>query len=266
MLKNAKSVWLIICLLLIPEIVGNETQWSYGNVHIIGDSHAAFCYTNFPDNNPWNWSSLSSRYEESFFSTDNYIKIPFSIDWRQGRTMHRIGRDGINGFNIKSYGIKENDIVLLIFGAIDIGSHIFRGDEQIRQMEHRDIDEIIETLVANYIEIVLENKKQYKNITIIISACIPFAPGNKDRKEAFQKIFPGKSYEDTQVKITNKLNIKLHYYSDKNNLLFLNVNELYTNAKGYLRPELSDGTHHVNIKENRPFKEKLISIVLTEQS
>ena len=243
--------------------------WKYGKIHIVGDSHSAWCYTSKPNENPWKnipWpeSLREFTYEEFSFpfkiTSINTITINFSIHWILGRTMHRIGRDGID---LELYGIKNNDIVCFVFGGIDIGGlHVLR-----QYISGRKIDEIINTCVSNYFNAILDQQKKYNNIPIVIQAVLPYRSfPSKENINEFNQYFPDQSLVSFQIAITNTLNEKLQEYSQRNNFLFLNINHIYETEEKTLRPDLSDGFHHVHPKFNGAFKENLIMILLNNST
>ena len=87
----------------------------------------------------------------NIFQKSKYIT---KVHWVGGLTMHRIGRDLINFKSIDvciiepvHYSIPNDGIVLVSFGEIDVRNHIHKQVEL-----GRDIQEICNTLVCNYIE------------------------------------------------------------------------------------------------------------------
>ena len=251
--------------LFLPLFSGE--QWPYGTIHIIGDSNAPYSFTNQYDvlpslNIPAKGTSEWITYEQCFFdnalSTSNHLEIPCAIHWVQGRTMHRIGRDGIDGLNIQTYQVNDRDVAVFHFGAIDQGGHIYK-----QVIKGRELDEIIDTLVSTYLRTIQENQKMYPDLTVVIQAVIP-PRINADPffVDDFHKGCPYVNFLDFQSNVTHTLNTKLEMVSKQHNFLFLNVNELLETKEGGLREDLSDGSHHVHPKYNFLFKEKLILLLL----
>ncbi|MCX5921930.1 MAG: hypothetical protein NTX86_01220 [Candidatus Dependentiae bacterium] len=259
-----------IILLFIQSIEGtSDEHWKYGNIYAIGDSNAAFCFTN-TEIEPRMIDSSITLYEQSMLTyavnAHTTLTIPCTMHWIQGRTMHRIGRDGIADFNIKSFGVQENDIAIFLFGTIDVYGHIFRNnnnddDTITKQMTHRDLDEIIDTLTSKYLQTITENRKNYDKLTVVIFACLPPLKHPFYEKN-FLEVFPNQQFLPTQVNIIKKLNERLSYYSTQNNFLLLNVNDLYQDQDGQLLLNLSDGTHHIHPKHTQPLKNRLISMLI----
>jgi hypothetical protein len=253
------------CILLFLSnhlfIIGSitpKTNWKYKTIHIFGDSHAPYSFTNTPSIHPWSMQLFMNSkkfikeeiiYEKSFFVNNitqhNNIIAPFIIHWFLFRTMYRIGRDKIKGFNLKFYDVIDGDVVVLCFGSIDLLFHIYKQRDA-----GRDLDEIIDTLAGNYINTILENKKMFNDITIIVIAVFP--PPH-DHDETFLK---------SQVNIVQKLNEKLEELCLMHKLLFLNVNSIYQTGLGSLNPHLSDETHHIHPNHNYHCKDELLKLLI----
>jgi hypothetical protein len=268
---------IMICIFCAINIMASVHQpWRHGNIYIIGDSNAAYCFSAseiYPKIGPLPEAAgccqLRKPFEESYFNFkinhDESFVIPFIIHWVPGRTMYRIGRDGIDDFNIKlSYGVQESDVVVFTFGTIDLYMHMHRYMQQkidFKQMMHRDIDEVIDTLAKNYVQTLQKNRENYKELGVVICACLP--PVYHPIYEAnFLSVWPDKLYLPTHVTLVSKLNERLAYYAEKNNFLFLNINHMFQGSEGELPALLTDGGHHINPKYNGPFKERLITLIL----
>ena len=99
----------------------------------------------------------------------NFTNIKYDVknNYQFSITMHRVGRDKLNFINFRSYGIKDNDIIIYQFGEVDCRCHIGK-----QLLLGRKIDEITLELINNYINSINENLIGYQNIKIII-CCIP---------------------------------------------------------------------------------------------
>lgn len=205
--------------------------------------------------------SKEELYESSFFHFQHNdhtdIEIPFSIYYLVGRTMHRMGRDGVPGFDFKKIGIKDNDVVVFVVGSIDRDGHV------AGQMPKIDCDEIIDTLCRNYINTLTENKSSYKNLTVFVFGVIPVYI------QFFMfdyTVYKNQTYEFTlkkQVIIGEKINKKLEEYCKENDLLYLDSTKFFASEAGDLKRELSDSGHHINPQYNYLIKNKLISMLIS---
>lgn len=216
-------------------------------VHIIGDSHAFFCFNNTQ-------SGITANEISTFYYSKNdlNITIPFYIHWLGSRTMHRVGRDGIQGLNIRQLGVQENDIAVFLFGEVDVRCHIGRQRDQ----EKRDSNEVIETLVRNYLQVIADNKKTYNNIFCVVVSVTPPC----DR--GFNPAYPFYGPLQERVTITKELNKFLQYYGQKTDISFLDIYSMYAEPDGSLGVSLSDGIIHINPKYNTPIKEKLVELLI----
>lgn len=195
----------------------------FSTIHVIGDSHSG-----------------------SFKNINNCI-----IHHIGPITMHRVGRDGLNILNLQKLGIKENDIVIFTFGEIDVRCHIGKQ----RDEKKRDLNEIIDTLVKNYINTINLNKKLYNKINCVIYLVVP--PTNRCNN----KNFPFYGTINDRINITNKLNSTLSVHAKKNDLYVLNIYALLHNKKGLLEYKLSDKCVHVAQSKNYLIKKGLIKLL-----
>lgn len=218
-------------------------------IHVFGDSHASFCFSNQKILQEFERSSFRHTHENKTY------EIPFIIHWLGPRTMHRIGRDGLSGFNIFHYGVTEEDIAVFIFGEIDVRVHIGKQKDHMK----RDLDEVIKTLTSNYIHTIIDNKNLFNNVTFIIMSVMPPAPNHvSDSKE-----YPVYGDVQDRVLIAKKINTQLEALAFKNGFLFLDIYPLYADAQGILREELSDGGVHAAMNSNSLVKNALFK--LTEE-
>ncbi len=174
------------------------------HIFAIGDSHANFNFKDVPEVT---------------------IKSIGSI------TMHRVGRDKMT---FKDYTL-PNSIAIFIFGEIDIRMHIYK---QVQL--GRDEDEIINTLVVNYIE-VMRKQNEHQVIPIVMSITPPsrtepnpMAVGSNEDRSRYC------------LKINDRLrNLCLEYDID-----FLDVYEQYKDRDGMLMRQFADPTDGYHISQN----------------
>ena len=214
-------------------------------VHFFGESHAAFCFCK-PENC---WGS-----QYSYTTNLNKIEItaPFSINHLGPKTMHRVGRDGVNFLNIKNYGVQNEETAVFVFGEIDVRCHIGKQ----RDLNNRNLDEVIDTLAKKYIETIVINKNMFEKINIFIVSITP--PTNQSPNPDY----PIYGSLQDRINITQKLNLKLKELSALNQIYFLDIYQLLSNNNGSLNPPMSDGSVHMNPKYNYLAKNKLIEMIL----
>jgi hypothetical protein len=215
------------------------------NVHVFGDSHSIAC---FRDGSRGLSFELTGN-DHIFIYND--FKIPFSIHWIVDKTMHGVGKDGLNTLDIKKYNVLENDIVVFVFGEIDVRCHIGRQRDQ----KKRCLEEIINTLVNNYVATINENRVFYNNINCVIMSVLP--PTNR----GFNHAFPYYGTIEDRVNITKKLNSKLKEACLLNNIKYLDVYYLYADSNGSFNKALGDQSVHVGLNKNYPIKEALAKLI-----
>lgn len=162
-------------------------------------------------------------------------------------TMYRMGRDGLSFLNIKDYGVRDNDAVVFAFGEIDVRCHI--GKQGF--LQNRDIETIIEELASNYIQTILDNKAQFENLICLIYSVTP--PTDIRNNPSFPIYGP----IDQRIFITKKLNENLEQKCKEYDLYFIDVYEDYSDSRGILRVELSDGDVHIHPLQYKYIEEEL---------
>jgi len=195
-------------------------------IHVFGDSHAKWCFRNIKE-------------------CVLHLQGPV--------TMHRIGRDGIDFLDLRSFDVEEKDTAVFVFGEIDVRSHIGRQ----RDEKGRTLAEILDTLAENYIETILRNRENYNHLQCIVFAVIP--PTHNKREENPEFPFYG-SIED-RIQITKELNKRLIRNCLNHNISVLNVYDLYCTEKGDLKEIYVDVVVHIRTKYNRPIRKELYKIL-----
>lgn len=228
----------------------------YPAVHIIGDSHAAhfFCpqhsylllFQSLIDHG-------KCSFDEIIAINNEYVKMPVFIHWLGPITMHRIGRDGLEFLNIEKFDVAENDILVFVFGEIDIRCHILKQRDKTHQTE----GQIIKVIAENYINTILKNKKKYKNIKCIVCSIIPPVAIDTGDKE-----FPYYGTLQERIQITKYLNAELIWLCNNNNLLFLDTYRLFANNDGSLNAKYLDDSIHIKCEFNEVVRRMLWELSL----
>ena len=190
-------------------------------IHVIGDSHC-----------------------REFIGIEN--TVPHHIG---PITMHRVGRDGIAALDFRVYQVQENDIVILSFGEIDVRCHIGKQ----RDLKNRELEEVIDTLLYQYLQTVRQCRSFYENIEVILYTVTP--PTDQIDNPEFPKYG---SIED-RIFISKLFNRKLEKMCSSNGLKLLDVYDDYADETGALNVILSDA--NVHISENRALRERLNMLI-----
>jgi len=160
--------------------------------------------------------------------------------WLGGLTMNRIGRDLINFKSIDAcpiepvhYSIPNDGVLLVSFGEIDVRNHIHKQVEL-----GRDINEICNTLVSNYIRCILINRELngYKNLAILAI--------NPPRK-ADDPSIEMKGSDDQRKRYQVLLNLYLAHYCKENSFYLLDLTSYYSDVDGFLDANKRDNTVHL---------------------
>jgi len=198
----------------------NQTSYS---IHIFGDSH-------------------SRIYSSPYLS--NYI---CSVYYTGPITMHRIGRDKPTLQQLKDMSktyyneylpkakmeyqhmqypasdeIKPNDIVIFVFGEIDIRNHYAKQIEKGRNPK-----DVLEGLVNAYIETVLQNREKTANVKFGVQSINP-PVDEKNLKESIKE-YPIQGTIEQRIEATQQINTLLKQRCQENNLLFIDTATYYQN-------------------------------------
>lgn len=215
-------------------------------VHVFGDSHAYYCFSNaqVPGN----------MQEQSLFcfnTNEQSACIDFFIHYLGPVTMHRVGRDGFGILNINRF-VQEDDTVVFVFGEIDVRCHIGKQRDEYE----RCLGEVISTLVNKYMATISQNVKQYARLKVVILGSTPPC----DIDPALISLPVHGSLHD-RAYINNALCDELARASKERGYYFLDIRPNFSNHDGSLAFELSDGSVHVGLPYNRIIKEKLLALI-----
>ncbi|MDP1879507.1 MAG: hypothetical protein Q8K60_01045 [Parachlamydiaceae bacterium] len=154
--------------------------------------------------------------------------------------------------NIQNLELFKNQILVFAFGEIDVRCHIGKQ----RDINERDLDEIIETLAINYINRILLNQWQYMPLLCIVYSVIP------PTDICFNPDFPFYGTIEDRIMISKKLNARLAALCSQVKIEFLDVYDEYANLDGTLNTQYSDGCVHINPTCYPAIALKLINILL----
>lgn len=210
----------------------NINQRSY-DIHVFGDSHCRL---------------YGSPYL-SFYSCNVYYVGPM--------TMHRVGRDNMRLAELQNASkrfyetylktatpeyshmtypendvIKDDDLVIYVFGEIDIRAHL------VRQLDKgRNEFEVLNELASRYISTVKSNQNEYKHVKFGVQSITP--PTDEKKMEESGEEYPVYGDLETRMKCTHTINKMLKQMCEENNILFLDTHSYYKNDDtSYPKPGL----------------------------
>jgi len=202
----------------------------YNKIYCIGDSHA-----------------------NTLHESPNITSIAFGPN-----TMHHIGKHGIEDMLNYLYDTKEvikeelfseEGLLILAYGEIDVRCHI---NKQIIEKQ-REEDEVIKTLIDNYIN-------QLKLISTNVGVLSIVPPIRFYSEIYFNENFPFVGSDSDRNRYTQKLNEYLYQRCIEENIVYVDIYNLYKDEEGFLIKELSDGNVHIQNKNK--VKDILINIGL----
>lgn len=217
---------------------------SFPRVHVFGDSHSHFCFSD-------NGGPCCPAKANYVFEYKNNIKVPFTINWIGPKTMYAVGRDGFN-IIFKKESVFENDIVVFTLGEIDARVHIGKQ----RDKQRVDLNDILVPLVDNYINIINHNKAFYQNIYCVVMEVVP--PTHTCNNSEF----PYYGTSKDRINITRQLNKRLQVSCLQNNIMWLPIHDIFATPEGDLNMKLSDGCNHISMTYNYHIKQRLIDLLI----
>lgn len=168
--------------------------------------------------------------------------VPFHIG---PITMHRMGRDILK---FSDYKIPTDGPLISSFGEIDVRCHVHK-----QVLSGRDEDEVIESLVTNYMYALKMNSTVYSDI--LVMEVVPPAYSNMAKNNPD---FPFEGTDEDRARICAKVNSRLKHHSDIFGFRMFELFADYADKNGMLDPSMSDGSVH--IWSNDKIKEKIKSI------
>lgn len=176
------------------------------------------------------------------------LSIPnLTIKWYDGKpyTMARFSMEKINLLNIKDYGVEDGNLVCFCFGEIDCRTHYSKP-------ENLEIyKELINEIVPRYFEAIKLNVEQFKNLTTMVFNIVPPTKLNdwliqhyKEHNADINIAFPG--IDKDRRSVTLYMNSKLKEYCEKNNYIFFDVYDDYSDSDGFLSEDLKDEAVHIS--------------------
>jgi len=175
-------------------------------IHAIGDSHIF----SFKENDNFivhkNWAATAFKLGESEHSS-------------RLRVLKILKEENID---------KINDIVLLSFGEIDCGLHIYN----IHKRDKIPISILIDNTIANYGKMIKEIEKMGFKI------CIYSIPPSQDTPDLWN--LPYFAPLVVRVQIVKEFNEKLDMFCKENNIPFINIFSMVSNKNGSVSSKYSN--------------------------
>ena len=139
-----------------------------------------------------------------------------------------------NDFSI----VPKTGLWVLSFGEIDVRCLIYN---QIHE-KGREEDEVINTLVDNYVSRLFSLHKDIAILSIVPPIDF-FTGGYQSNKNC--SLFPFIGPDECRVRYTKKMNDRLKKNCQEKGLVFVDIYSPYVDDKGFLNKESSDGAIHI---------------------
>lgn len=220
-------------------------------IHIFGDSHSYYCFVNSNNNVPFR--SAANREESFMYNFDcagKVITVPFRIHWLFSLSMEQFATEKKKILDIRKFGVSNGDIIVFVFGEIDVRQRIGKA------IGNKSLTEVIDTLTMQYFDAIRQNVQNYEELTIVIMGIIP--PVDKLYLEKYENI-------SNRIQFTRNLNLRLKNLCQLHNYYFLDIYDLYAQSDGALDKRYSDETVHINPLYNKPIKEHLLKLIASSK-
>jgi hypothetical protein len=210
-------------------------------------------YNSFIENYSNNTFSIYLYGDSHVWNSFKNLPLSYTDHHHNSITMFRIGRDN-KIINFDNNEHDKNSIICLVYGEVDCRCHI-QKQINLGKIE----DEIIYSLVTNYINTIKNNIIVYKDI-IIVGIIPPIKRKEvEDKYGAITHEFPFVGTDEERVRFTNKTNKLLETLCKENNYIYFNPYSYYSREDGTLKYECSDGINH--LRENSVFLDKFIELI-----
>jgi hypothetical protein len=198
------------------------------NIYFVGDSHSIIAWFLKPVDHHWfGWAGLPVT---MFQFINNEIPL-FNLVERY------------NPGNICNTNIKKNDFVLFSFGWNDVQKNIYK-------YQKNNYKDFIDNITEKYVKKIIYLGKKFE-IKPIIYCILPVTEniGNEINGEIKERI-----------EYTNYMNKKLLYFSNKHDILFLDIYNKVSKDNIYVKEYVDDDMCHLNNKNEHllQFLEKQI--------
>lgn len=181
-------------------------------IHTIGDSHS---------NNGWNTDIINHYYPDML--------------------CYDLGIYRINKVDIRNFNINDGDSIIFCFGELDCRCYIQKNINEFITYQ-----QVINYIIINYFSYISFsiNHSLINFKKICVFNVIP--PVEKDNVAEYPN-YPFLGTDEERKSYVLYFNTKIKEYCEKNNYVFFDVYDKYTDENGFLKKDLSDG--RVNIKD-----------------
>lgn len=178
-------------------------------VHTVGDSHSKF-----------GWPAS------------------VSVHWMGPVLCHSIGRDRLKRLDLRSFDLRNGDVVIFSFGEIDCRCQVHKYVNEARSPET-----VINSIVAAYVDAIEENVALL-GLQIRISL-FNIPPPVRKGTVWNNPEFPFVGSDEERKIYVSIFNQCLKRVCDEKGFIFFDVFDAYCDGNGFLRGDMSDGNVHI---------------------
>lgn len=177
-------------------------------LHVFGDSHSAYCFDGIKE---------------------------ASINWLGPVTMHRVARDGPSFVTSLVRDPKASDVIVLMFGEIDIRTHLI----PVAERTGRAVELEAQELAVRYVRRIAELKDYVKGATLVVAE----PPFPSKRRPNAELPFAGTLAQ--RVLVHSAVSNALRQTAEAHGISFLRMPRRYATKSGSLKRIYSDDGVHI---------------------
>ena len=153
------------------------------------------------------------------------------------RLCYSIGNDASFTISNPEYDVQNGDIVIFVFGEIDVRTHIFKYVNETTTYQ-----QVIDKIIHNYFETVKRVTDNFDKLHICVYNIVP--PVRKE-DSMDNMAFPFRGTNEERKGYALYFNQKLKEKCDESGCIFFDVYDKYTDESGYMNKSLGDGNIHI---------------------
>lgn len=152
---------------------------------------------------------------------------------------YSFGIEKLNRCDIRNFNIQSGDTIIFCLGEIDCRCHIYKYITETKSFQ-----DIIDEIIINYVDAVILNIKisnlQFKHVCLY-----NVVPTIQKHNTYEYPHHPFLGSDEERKQIVLYFNKRLKEECLKNNFIFFDIYNHYTDENGFLRKDLSDDNVHI---------------------
>jgi hypothetical protein len=151
---------------------------------------------------------------------------------------YSFGQNPLQRCPIKTFGLRENDVLIFCFGEIDCRCHIHKHISK-----EKSFQDVVDEIIEKYIQGILTCIKSLKvKVKVSVFNVVPTVR----RDDALEnEAFPFLGSDEERKSYVLYFNEKLKEHCEKQNFIYFDIYNFYADDEGFLRREIKDESVHI---------------------